>query len=311
MGAFFHSTWNQIGFLFMLIGIGWLLTKLNVLPKGASAVLAKLETTVFVPALILSTFSQYFTPQKLSSASRTLLISVVTLAGSVILALIFARLCGRDDYSRRLYTYGLTFPSYGFLGYAVVSAVFPSVFGDYLLFTVPFWMLTYLWGVPALLIPGSHKSFGDRLRALLNPMSVAMLIGILLGLAGWHLPGFLTSAVSMAGNCMSPIAMLLAGVAVAGIGFKEAFGKPSVWVVSLIRLLLLPITAILVLLLLPLDATLEVCIVALLAMPLGLNTVVIPTAYGKSSAVGTSMTLLSHLLSCFTIPLVFWLMERV
>ncbi|MBQ8289160.1 MAG: AEC family transporter [Clostridia bacterium] len=311
MGAVFHSTLSQIGFLFLLIGIGWLLAKLNVLPKGASAVLAKLETVIFVPALVMSTFMQYFTPEVLSAASKTLLASSATLAGSIFLALIFARLCARDDYSRKLYTYGLAFSNFGFMGNAVISAVFPAIFLQYLIFTIPFWMLIYLWGVPSLLIPGSKKTIGDRLRALFNPMFVGMVIGIVFGLTGWQLPGFITSAVSVAGDCMSPIAMLLTGITVAGIGFKDSFGRLGVWAVSVIRLLLLPVIGILVLLFLPLGTTLEVCIVAVLAMPLGLNTIVIPASYGKNPAIGTSMAMLSHLLSCFTIPLVFWLMERI
>lgn len=311
MGAVFHSTLSQIGFLFLLIGLGWALTKLNVLPKGASAVLAKLETLIFVPALVMSTFMRYFTPAKLSAASGLLLVSAVTLVGSVLLALIFARMCGREDYTRKLYTYGLAFSNFGFMGNAVISSVFPGVFLDYLIFTIPFWMLIYLWGVPSLLIPGSKRSIGSRLRALFNPMFVGMLIGIVLGLTGWQLPGFISTAVSVAGDCMSPIAMLLTGVTVAGIGFKDAFGKFSVWIVSFIRLLLFPIIGILILLFLPLSSATELCVVAVLAMPLGLNTIVIPASYGKNPAVGTSMALLSHLLSCFTIPLVFWLMERI
>lgn len=311
MGAVFESTLNQIGFLFFLIGFGWLLAKLNVLPKGASAVLAKLETAIFVPALVLSTFMRNFTPSKLNAASKTLLISSSLLAGSVFLALIFARMCTGEAYTRKLYIYGLAFSNFGFMGNAVVNAVFPHFFMDYLIFTIPFWMLIYLWGVPTLLIPGSKKTAGERMRALFNPMFVGMLIGILLGLTGWQLPGFISTAVTVAGDCMSPIAMLLTGITVASIGFSDAFGKLSVWAVSLIRLLLLPVIGIIVLLILPFNETIEVCTIAVLAMPLGLNTIVIPASYGKNPAIGTSMALLSHLLSCLTIPLVFWLMERL
>ena len=48
-----------------------------------------------------------------------------------------------------------------------------------------------------------------------------------------------------------------------------------------------------------------VCAVCAIAMPLGLNTIVIPSAYGKDSTVAAGMAIISHLLSCITIPLVF------
>ena len=46
-------------------------------------------------------------------------------------------------------------------------------------------------------------------------------------------------------------------------------------------------------------------------MPLGLNTLVIPAAYGKDTSAAAGMALVSHLLSCITIPLVFLLMEHL
>lgn len=304
-------TMSRIGFLFLLIGVGWLLAATGALPKGSSTVLAKLENTVFVPALVMSTFMEYFTPERITSAWKILLAGTVTMVAFLPLAAIFARICSREDYTRKIYTYGLAFSNFGFMGNAVISRIYPGCFLDYLIFTIPFWMLIYLWGVPALLIPGSKKSIGSRMKALFNPMFVGMILGIVLGLTGFSLPGFVGSAVSVAADCMSPVAMILIGVTVAGMRFGDAFGKIGVWAVSLIRLLLFPAIAIGVLLFVPVSPALEVCIIAVLAMPLGLNTIVVPTAYGKNATVATSMALLSHLLSIITIPLVFWLMGRI
>jgi predicted permease len=46
-------------------------------------------------------------------------------------------------------------------------------------------------------------------------------------------------------------------------------------------------------------------------MPLGLNTLVIPAAYGKDTSAAAGMALVSHFLSCISIPLVFLLMETI
>jgi predicted permease len=274
-------------------------------------VLAKLENTLFVPALAMSTFMNYFTPSQITNAWKTLLAGTITMMVVLPLALFFGRICGREDYTRKIFTYGLAFSNFGFMGNAVISALYPGYFLNYLIFTLPFWIPIYLWGVPILLIPGNKKSLGSRLKAMFNPMFVGMLIGMILGLTGLSLPGFVSSAVSVAADCMSPIAMLLTGMAVAGIRFRDAFGQISVWVISLIRLVFFPVMAIVILIFIPLSSVLEICIVAILAMPLGLNTIVVPAAYGKNVTVATSMALLSHLLSVLTIPLVFWMMERI
>jgi predicted permease len=48
-----------------------------------------------------------------------------------------------------------------------------------------------------------------------------------------------------------------------------------------------------------------ICALCSLAMPLGLNTIVIPSAYGKDTSVGARMAIISHLLSVITIPVIF------
>lgn len=40
-------------------------------------------------------------------------------------------------------------------------------------------------------------------------------------------------------------------------------------------------------------------------MPLGLNTIVIPSAYGKDTSVAAGMAVISHLLAVVTIPVIF------
>ena len=51
--------------------------------------------------------------------------------------------------------------------------------------------------------------------------------------------------------------------------------------------------------------TIYLCALCSLAMPLGLNTIVIPSAYGKDTTVAAGMTIISHLLAIITIPLIF------
>jgi predicted permease len=105
---------------------------------------------------------------------------------------------------------------------------------------------------------------------------------------------------------MSPVAMLLTGMTIAKIDLKKAFTNVSVYVVSLVRLIAIPVVFLVLVKILPLPETLEYCMICNLAMPLGLSTIVIPAAYGKDSTAASSMALISHLLSCITIPIIFF-----
>ena len=309
----FLSTLNQMAFLLLLIAIGYLLSRLKAVPENASASLSKMENNVFIPALVLGTFIDNFTPEKLSTAWQYLLGGFVVVGISIVIAIVASRLVTKDDYIRKIYTYGLSFSNFGFMGNAVVKALFPEIFMEYLIFTLPFWMLIYVWGVPALLIPSGNgkKSLKDRLKPFLNPMFIAMLVGMVIGLLSPKLPDFFSTAVSSLGNCMSPVAMLLTGMTIAKIDLKATFRNGSLYLVSFLRLAVIPLLFILALMFLKLPYALAACIVCCQAMPLGLNTIVIPAGYGQDTSVASGMALISHLLSCISIPLIFMLFEMV
>ena len=311
----FNATVDRMVFLFIFIGIGFLLGKIGFLPKGSEKILSKLENAVFIPALVLGTFIEKCTPKVLSEAKWLLLFSLGALAAVIPLTLLLTRFVTKDSYIRKIYTYGLCFSNFGFMGNAVVEALFPEIFFEYLVFTLPIWAAIYVWGVPALLLDGGEAKKGDkwlirvfsRLKAFLNPMFIAMIIGALIGLLSIPLPNGITSAVGAAGDCMSPVAMLLTGFTMSAIDLKKVFKTPSVYVVTLIRLILYPLLAVLLFMFVEIPRTYYICLICSLAMPLGLNTIVVPAAYGKDTSVAAGMAVVSHLASAITIPVLFLL----
>jgi predicted permease len=299
-----------MAFLFLLIVIGYLLVRFRIIGDGAASLLSRLENWVFIPALVLGTFMNNFTVAQFATSGKFILAGAVVVLVGAPIAVFVSRLCAKDSYTRGLYTYGLAFSNFGFMGNAVVSALFPDVFMNYLIFVLPFWILIYLWGVPSLLMPKQEGrgSVLSGLKNLVNPMFIGMVAGMILGLLPFSVPIFFSSAVSSLGACMSPIAMLLTGMTVAQIPLGRIFSKASVYVVSAVRLLLLPLAGLAVLFFIPsIPKDVALCAICSLAMPLGLNTIVIPSAYGKDTTVGAGMALISHVLSVITIPLIFML----
>lgn len=309
----FMATLSQMTFLFLLIAIGFLLTRLNILDKAAATTLSKLENNIFIPALVLNTFMQNFSIEKLNVAKTVFLVSFVIVLIVMPLAVGISKLCTKDKYIQKIYTYGLAFSNFGFMGNAVVNAVFPDIFVEYLVFTLPLWTMIYLWGAPVLLLSEDSQKQGvkERAKAFVNPMFICMIVGMVFGLTNISLPGWFASCVSSCADCMSPIAMLLTGITVATIDLRKIFTNTNIYVVSVIRLILIPITMLVVLRLIGVSDTVMICAVCSVAMPLGLNTIVIPSAYGKDTTVAAGMAVLSHILSCITIPLVFAMMMQI
>ena len=104
---------------------------------------------------------------------------------------------------------------------------------------------------------------------------------------------------------MSPLAMLLTGFVIGGYSLKTFASDKKVYLASVIRLIILPSVFMAVLLLLKTDKDIIRVALCATAMPLGLNTVVFPAAYGGDTTPGAGMALVSHLISVITIPVMF------
>lgn len=310
----FAPTLNQMVFLFAFIVIGFLLAKCKVVPEGSAGVLAKLENWLFIPALVMQTFIGNFTVSNLEVTWKLLLFGFGINLIVFPITVLICRFISKDSYIRKIYTYGLCFSNFGFMGNAVVSAIFPDIFFEYIVFTLTLWIPIYLWGVPALLVSGEEKkSLASRLKSFVNPMFIGMIIGMIIGISGISLPSSVNNVIKVSADCMSPVAMLLTGITVASIDFKKTFSRVNVYIVSVLRLLVYPLAAIAVFALIPVDipASYVICAVCSLAMPLGLNTIVIPAAYGKDTSTASGMALVSHILSVITIPIIFMLLRMI
>ena len=310
--ALFSATLNQMAFLFTFIIIGYILSKFKIVQDGSASVLSKLENYVFIPALVLGTFIDNFTVEKLSTSWK-LIVGCLALQIVVIpISLLAAKLITRDKHIQNIYLYGLCFSNFSFMGNAVVSTLFPDIFLEYIVFTLVLWTLIYIWGAPALLIGDNEKQgFKHKLKSFLNPMFVCMIIGMIIGIFKIQMPSFINSAISGTSACMSPVAMLLTGMTIAKIDIKKVVKIKSIYVVSFLRLIVYPLAFIGFLMLVPLPKTFAICAAASLAMPMGLNTIVIPAAYGKDTTMASGMALISHVLAIITIPLIFLVFDKV
>ena len=313
----FTSILNQMIFLFAFIVIGYILLKGKFIPENSATVLSKLENILFVPALVMGTFINQCTPQTLKTAWQLLVFALCLAVVLIIASLFCIKLCFKEEFLRKIAAYGLAFSNFGYMGNAIILAVFPEIFFEYLIFTLPLWFLAYGWGVPVLLIAstGEKQSVKDRIKAFANPMMIGMLIGMVIGLTQLKLPTAVTSVIDAAGSCMSPIAMLLTGITVAKVNLLSLLTKWRIYLLAGFKLVIYPLVYIVICLLLPQNSffttTILTCGMCAAAMPTGLSNIIVPAGYGKDTSDAAGMALITHALSVITIPFIFMLFETV
>ncbi len=307
---------NQMLVMVTLIFTGFFLRKKKVLPDGTDIVLSKLETFIFVPALSLYNQLTYCTVENFKENFKLMLYGLVTVAVAVLLAYpvskLFVRNAKGDDhkeYERNVFRYALTFGNYGFMGNFIVLGIWGNeTLFKYLMYTFFIGIVCSSWGLYILIPKESNSRLLYKIKkGFLTPPMIALVIGMVGGLLGLGkiLPQFFMTALSNASSCMGPVAMLLAGIVIANYDIKALLTNKKVYVVTFLRLIVLP--SIFVGALKLLNAPDEIVSLSLIAFatPLGMNTIVYPAAYGGDTRVGASMTVISHVLSVITIPIMY------
>ena len=309
----FLATLSAMLVMFLCIAIGFLLRKFRLTPDNTASVLSKLELYVFLPAQILVTFLNYCTVETLQVQYRTVLYGALAVGLEIVIGLLVARFFSKKKTERNIYLYNLIIANMGFLGNAIV----PQIMGQealysYLLFCLPFNIVLYTWAIN-LLIPPEKLEKKSIWKKLAHPTLIAMAIGILLGLsgAGKVLPGFVSTTLTNLSGCMGPVAMLLTGFVIGGYKIGSLLRNGKVYIITFIRLLVLPCVAVAVLMLL--GAGKEISLLAMFACgaALGLNTVVVPAAYDGDTRPGAAMAMISHIGAVVTIPLLYALLTQI
>jgi predicted permease len=308
----FIATLQPMLVMFTCILIGFVLRKAKLTPENTGTVLSKVENYVFMPAQVAVTFMTYCTVASLSANYRYCLYSILCIAVSMLLGVPLSNLFSRDGKNRGVYRYALVFANFGFLGNTLV----PQMLGQeylypYLLFTLPVNFWAYLWGMNQMVPADGEKV--NPFKRLLNPVIIGLFTGAVLGLTGLArlLPNFVISTMNSLSGCMGPTAMILTGFIVGGYDLKEMLGNKKVYLMTFLRVTILP--AIILAVLWLCGGDLQVMTMALVAFgaALGMNTVVIPAAYGRDTKPGAAMTMVSHLCAVISIPLMYALLTAL
>jgi predicted permease len=285
--------------------LGYFFKKKDLVSDTLSTVISRLEVFAFMPALCFNTFAGNFRVETLFEKSAFLSAGCIVLGTSFFPALLFSRLLSKKPETRGVYLYALTSPNFGYLGYPLILAVYgEETLLNYMIFAIPYNLFVYTAGQYIL---SKHKHF--TFRNILNPTFISIILGIAAGLTGLRLPVFAENTLDMAAACIGPLAMIMTGFVLGRTPFFANFQNPKIYLASALRLLVFPLIFGSAMVLLHIAAEVILITVSFLCLPLGLNNVIFPEAYGGDSATGARTCFISQILGVLTIPAMFALIQ--
>lgn len=210
--------------------------------------------------------------------------------------------------------FAAAFSNTGFMGIPLVKACFGESAVFYLVAFVAFLnVMQWFYGI-AILSQGRVRVGWKQL--LFNPICAGLVVGLLLFFTGFgqRLPGVLRNTVSGIAGLNGPLAMLVLGVYLGQTNPIAMLKKSNLYVLSTVRLLMIPVVTMILLMLIPVETTLRLTILAATCAPVGSNVAVYAQLYGEDYPYACQTVAMSTLLSILTMPAVLsagsWLFSR-
>ncbi len=307
---------NQVFTLFLLIVAGYIVKKLNVVTEQIHREISSLVMNVALPAMIISSMNFQFSPEVLMKSGQMVIAAFVIYTCIILLSYPLTRLIGAKGNRRDIFQYVLVFSNVGYMGYPVINAVMGERGVFYTaIYNLAFTLLVWTFGVHLMTRNpvegrGSEVENGllNQLKRVVNPNLIALAVGFILFLFSIELPAALSTTIKMIGDTTTPLSMMFIGFILADVSIKETISDVPVYLVSAMRLLLLPLAVLLGFRFFHITGDLLTVAFISTAMPAAANTAILAAVYDNDYQLGSKVIFVSTLLSILTLPVMILLM---
>ncbi|MEQ2546748.1 AEC family transporter [Dorea ammoniilytica] len=294
---------QQMLVLFIYMMLGFFLARKGVLDERAGKTFSWMVVNVANPALIiLPTINKETTlsPEQIWEALKLAVIMYVAL---IVIAKVITMFM-RTSMEKNLYQMMMVFNNIAFMGFPIVAAAYgPDALLYSALFTLPFCMLIYTYGI-VLITANGEKQEKLKLRSIFNIGVIAVIFALAMLFIKPNMPEFVITATKGVSNLTGPLSMMVIGISLAGMKLKDVFCDKTLWLFSFVKLLVIPIIGTLIVIqLLDNDLLCHVCMV-MLGTPVASMVVMLAQTYDADSELMSRGVALTTILSVITIPMV-------
>ena len=295
---------KQIGIMFILMCIGLILYKKKLITDQGSKDIGKLLLYLVIPVVIVSNFCIERTPEKTQALMHSALISFVCMMVAIMISYVFF---GKSD---GISNFSSSFSNAGFIGIPLVQAVLGS--GAVINISIMIVLVNALQWTYGVFIISGDKSVMSARRIITNPIVIAVAIGLIIYFSGFTMPEIAASTFSIISGLNTPLAMIVSGVYLAQSDLKAMIAKKNTYLVSLVRLVIIPLITITIFRFLPFGTQeIKLAIMIAAACPVGSNVAIFAQAYNRDYTKAVEQVCMSTILCLLTLPIMITLAEQI
>ncbi len=305
----FLSVFSRIGIIFIILLVGALARLCKVLTKETTEGLCRIAIELTLPFLYFYTLSTSLNAQLLFSIWSLPIFAIALTLGSYFLGWLISFPLKLTSSRRRTFMFLATFPNYGFLAIPLIFALFGEAgLVRVIVFNLGITFLYWTFGIA--ILTGQAK--GPKVfKNLLNNATLALILGLIVGITSFRLPQFVLEAASLIGNATIPLALIVVGSILVQSNSKKTFSFKPIFALVFCRLILMPSLILLFINIFnDLPKMLTAIIVLQAAMPSASTTPILIKRFGGDSELAASGVFFTTLFSIITVPLFLSLVLR-
>lgn len=302
----FWMVFQNLAGLFLLIGLGVVMAKTEILPTSVTPKLSAFILKVSMPCTcFLALAQQEYDPGFLNDALLMFFAGLFVVLGALGLSVLLAGLLRIPRLRRGVWAFSATFSNYGFMGFPIIL----SLLGSYALalaaiFSIVFNLVIYTIGDMVICrdIEGQKSSVSLK-NMLLTPLNFGIVASLVIYFGRIPMPPAISVPVTHISNTTTPMSLMVTGMLLSKSNVPEILADRSLYVCSLLRLVAYPVLSLLILRSLPFLSPMIVgVIVIIMAMPTAASATFLAETRGADSVFSSKVILITSILSIVTIP---------
>lgn len=289
----------------LMIALGYLLRKTEVISDELCSGLSKLLMNVILPACILSSASS--TPSK--ELGHSLIQAAIIVAVYYIISLCTSWLISRklslSNEGKHIFVTLSVFANIGFIGFPLMK----ELFGDIgTLYAVIYNLVNqiFLFTIGIGLLSNNKNNLIKSLTT--DPSTIASILALIIFLSPMYIPNVIQETFCAVGDMVVPISMMIIGCDLANMKFFEVIKDPYCYLTSFVRLIAYPLAMLVILRQLNVDSVLTMSMVVMTALPCGSLNAIMAKQYNCEPEYAARSVIQSMILMVGTIPAIIYIL---
>lgn len=301
---------KQILVMSIYMLIGYLLYKSGKITDEGSRSFAGIMAYIIIPSTVLTGLLVEYTPERMKEFGLSFLMGLLTILIAIVISALIFRDSGMDRFAA-------AFSNCGFIGIPLIRAAIGDA-GVFCLVGLLIWfnVLQWVYGMD-LLRPGSgsekKKTGISPARFFRTPVVIAAIVGFAIFALrlGDRLPSVISDCVNGIAAMNAPFAMVVLGVYLAQSRISELFTTKRLYLVSAVRLIVIPLVTVFALAFLPVSYNMKMTMIIAGAAPVGVNIAVYSQICDADYVYACKTVTQSTLFSVIIMPLIILIAELV